>query len=99
MCGPSNDEGSETLELSKKLQPDPVRIASLRLRILPGCGRMTDKQEVSHVHCQFQPSPDPKFVKRAAQMILDCLFAGADDLANFAIGQTFPDQNRNLNFR
>src|ERR1700726_2578153 len=51
-----------------------------------------------HVHCQFQTIPDSKLVKYAAQMILDYLFAGADDLANFAISQTFPDQNRNLTF-
>src|ERR1035437_2747105 len=51
-----------------------------------------------HVHCQFQPTPDSKFVKCAAQMILDYLFAGTDDSANFAIGQAFPDQNRNLTF-
>jgi hypothetical protein len=31
-------------------------------------------------------------------MILDYLFAGTDDPANFAIGQAFPDQNRNLTF-
>src|ERR1039458_1879427 len=51
-----------------------------------------------HVHCQFQPTPDSEFVKCTAQMVLDHLFAGADDLANFAIGQAFPDQNRNLTF-
>jgi hypothetical protein len=50
------------------------------------------------VHSQFQPTPDAKFVKCAALVILDYLFAGADDLADFAIGQTFPDQNRNLTF-
>src|SRR5580698_4787252 len=50
------------------------------------------------VHCQFQPSPDSKFVKCAAQMILDYLFARSDDLANFAVGQAFPNQNRNLIF-
>src|ERR1700681_3093369 len=51
-----------------------------------------------HVHGQFQSAPDAKFVERAAQMVLDHLFAGADDLANFAIGQALPDQNRDLNF-
>jgi hypothetical protein len=30
-------------------------------------------------------------VERAAQVVLDDLFTGADDLADFAIGQTFPD--------
>jgi hypothetical protein len=50
------------------------------------------------VHCQFQPSPDSKFVKYAAQMILDYLFAAPDDPANFAIGQALPNQNRNLIF-
>src|SRR5580693_3615649 len=31
-------------------------------------------------------------------MVLDDLFAGADDLADLAVGQAFPDQNRDLNF-
>src|ERR1022692_287064 len=31
-------------------------------------------------------------------MVLDDLFAGADDFADFAIGKTFPDQNCDLNF-
>ena len=52
----------------------------------------------SHIHCQLQTIPDSKFVKYAAQVILDHLFAGADDLANFAISQASPDQNRNLIF-
>jgi hypothetical protein len=51
-----------------------------------------------HVHSKFQPTPDSKFVKCATQMILDYLFTGADDLADFAIGQTLPDQNRDLIF-
>ena len=38
-------------------------------------------------------------IKWAAQMVLDHLFTGAHDLANFVIGQAFPDQNRNLTFR
>jgi hypothetical protein len=53
---------------------------------------------VGYIHCQFQPSPDSKFVKCSAQMILDYLFAGADDLADFTIGKTLPDQKRNLIF-
>jgi hypothetical protein len=31
-------------------------------------------------------------------MILDDLLAGADDLTDFAIRQTFPNENRDLNF-
>jgi hypothetical protein len=38
-----------------------------------------------HVHCQFQPAPDSKLVKRSVPMVLDHWFAGADDLANVPI--------------
>src|SRR5271165_571344 len=31
-------------------------------------------------------------------MVLDNLFSGADNLADFAVGQAFPDQDRNPNF-
>jgi hypothetical protein len=51
-----------------------------------------------HIHGQFQTAPDTNLVERAAQMVLDHLFAGADDLADLAVGQTFLDQNRDLNF-
>src|SRR3984957_7571670 len=51
-----------------------------------------------YVHGQFQPAPDSEFVERTAQMVLDYLFTGADNLADFAIGQAFPDQYRDLNF-
>ena len=68
------------------------RARPLRLRgpVLPAVA--------GHVHGQFQAAPDAQFVEGAAQVILDDLFAGADDLADFAIGQAFPDQNRDLNF-
>jgi hypothetical protein len=42
------------------------------------------------VHRKFQPAPHAKLVKCAAQMVLDYLFAGANYLADFAIGQTLP---------
>jgi hypothetical protein len=56
-----------------------------------GLGKPIFSAMARHIHCQFQPSPDSKFVKCAAQMILDYLFAGTDDLPDFAIGQTLPD--------
>jgi len=51
-----------------------------------------------YVHGQFQAAPDANFVKGTTQMVLDDLFARADDFADFAIGQAFPDQNCDLNF-
>ena len=56
-----------------------------------GLGKPILSAVVGHVHCQFQPTPDSKFVKCSAQMILDYLFAGSDDLGNFSIGQAFGD--------
>ena len=35
-----------------------------------------------HIHGQFQPAPDAQLVESRAQMVLDDLFAGADDLAD-----------------
>jgi hypothetical protein len=52
-----------------------------------------------HIHCQFQPTPDSKLVESAAQVVLNHLFADADDLADFAVSQPFPDKNRDLIFR
>lgn len=46
---------------------------------------------VGHVNCQFQTTPDSQLVKCTAQMVLNHLFAGADDFADFAIGSAFPD--------
>jgi hypothetical protein len=74
-------------------------IGSLFERVLTvGLVKATLSATVGHVHRQFQAAPDSKFVKCAAQMILDYVFAGADDFANFAVGKAFPDQNRNLPF-
>jgi hypothetical protein len=50
-----------------------------------------------HVHGQLQPAPDSQFVKGTAQMVLDDLLGGANDFADFAIGETFPDQACDLN--
>lgn len=47
---------------------------------------------------QFQTAPDIQRVERRAQVILDDLLAGADDLSDFAMGQPLPDEDRNLNF-
>jgi len=51
-----------------------------------------------HVHGKLQAAPDANFVKGAAQVVLDDLFAGAKDLPDFAIGHAFPDQNCDLDF-
>ena len=51
-----------------------------------------------HVHGQLQTAPDTDFVECATQVVLDHLFAGADDFSDFAVGQTLPYQDRDLNF-
>ena len=43
------------------------------------------------LHGKFETAPDAEFVERAAPLILDDLLAGADDLPNLAVGQSFPD--------
>jgi hypothetical protein len=48
-----------------------------------GLGKTILPAVVNHIHCQFKPPPDSQLVKCTAQMILDHLFADADDLANF----------------
>src|SRR5215470_11689734 len=50
-----------------------------------------------NVHGQFQATPDPKLVKRAAQMVLNDLLAGTNNSSNLAVGQTLPNQDGNLN--
>jgi hypothetical protein len=50
------------------------------------------------LHGQFQPAPDTQRVKSAAQLDLHHFPAGSDDAADFAVGQAFPDHDRNLNF-
>src|SRR5271165_3541163 len=49
-----------------------------------------------HIHRQFQTAPYAKLVKRAAQVVLDDLLAGANDLADLTVGQTLPNQRRHL---
>src|SRR5437660_439270 len=44
-----------------------------------------------HTSRQLQTAPDTKLVEGAAQVVLDDLFGGADDLADFAIGHSLPD--------
>src|ERR1700722_17265745 len=60
-----------------------------------GLGEQILSAMVGYVECQFQPTPNPQLVKCTAQMVLDHLFAGADDLADFAIGRAFPGYKRN----
>src|SRR5450631_2958859 len=55
-----------------------------------GLGRPVLSAMAGYIHGQLQPAPDAKFIERATQMVLDDLFAGANDFADFAIGQTFP---------
>jgi hypothetical protein len=43
-----------------------------------------------HLHCQFQPTPYSKFVKCAAQVILDYRFAGTDDPVQFRDWSVLP---------
>jgi hypothetical protein len=40
----------------------------------------------------------PEFVEGAAQVVLDYRFGGANGVSDFAVGQPFPDRNRNLYF-
>jgi hypothetical protein len=66
-------------------------------------GRFRGRRPVSsavagYVHSQFQPAPNGKFVEGAAEVVFDHLFGGADDLSDFAVGQTLPHQNGDLNF-
>ncbi len=51
-----------------------------------------------YIHRQFQAAPNTDFGEGAAEVVLDDLLGGAGDFADFAIGQPFPDQDRNLNF-
>src|SRR5579863_2101750 len=50
------------------------------------------------VHGQFQAAPNPKLVKGAAQVVLDHLLGGADNLADLAVGHALPDEDCNLYF-
>src|ERR1022692_1185639 len=45
---------------------------------------------------QFQTAPDAELVKCVAQIILDDLLGGANDVGDFAIGLAFPNQHRDL---
>src|SRR6266567_5565419 len=74
----------------------PCRLAVRRTKVR--LGRPFLSAVTGDIHGQFEAAPDADFVKCAAQMILDHLFAGANNLADFAVGQTFPDQDRDLNF-
>ena len=40
----------------------------------------------------------PQFVECAAQVVLDDLLGGTNDLSYFAVGQPFPDQHGDLHF-
>jgi len=51
-----------------------------------------------NIERQFQAAPDAELIKRIAQVVLDYLLGGADDIGDFAIGLAFPDQHRDLNF-
>jgi hypothetical protein len=44
------------------------------------------------------PAPHAELVEGVSKMILDHLFAGADDPADLAVRKPFPNQNGNLNF-
>jgi hypothetical protein len=48
------------------------------------------------VHGQLQPAPHPELVERVSKMILDDLFAGADDPADLPVRESLPDQDGNL---
>lgn len=50
------------------------------------------------VEGQFQTAPDAQLIKRVAQVILYDLLGSANYVGNFAIGLTFPNQHRDLNF-
>jgi hypothetical protein len=43
-----------------------------------------------NVEGQFEATPYPKFVESGAQVFLDDLFCGADELRDFTVRQAFP---------
>jgi hypothetical protein len=51
-----------------------------------------------HVHGQLEAAPDSHLVEGAAQVILDNLLRGTQELANFAVGETLPNQGSHLRF-
>lgn len=53
---------------------------------------------IRNIEGEFQPGPNAQLVERAAQIIFDDLFGGTHALSNFAVGESFPNQLRNLYF-
>src|SRR5450631_3593220 len=91
----NHDVACQTMSESGLVGPD--RLAVRRARTL-GLGGPVLPAVAGNVHGQLQAAPDPESVERTAQMVLDDLLAGADYLADFAVRQSFPDQNRDLDF-
>ena len=50
----------------------------------------------SDVDSQFQAAPDSEFVEGVPQVVLHYLLRGANGSRNLTVGQSFPDQCRDL---
>src|SRR5690349_24822348 len=62
-------------------------------RLAPACSPV--RRDVQR---QLEAAPDAQFVKGVAQVVLDDLLSGADDISDLAVGLAFPYQSRHLNF-
>jgi hypothetical protein len=84
-------------------QSNANRLLAFKLSGALNFGRLRGRRPVSspvtgHLHRQFQPAPNANFVEGAAEVVFSHRFGGADDLSDFAVGQTLPQQNGDLNF-
>ena len=50
----------------------------------------------SYIHGEFEAAPYTHLVEDAAKMVLDDLLGRSLELSDLAVGQTFPDENRDL---
>src|SRR5882724_637939 len=58
----------------------------------------TGSPMAGYVKGEFEARPYTQFVEGGAQVVLHYLFAGAEHAGDVAVGETLPNQGRDLNF-